>query len=118
VERVRDLGERVVKPVIGKWVDKHPSVGEVRGRGLFWAVELVRSKKTREALVPFNARGADAAPMDELTAACKAAGVWPFTHANRVQIAPPLIISEEELRRGLAAIDTALNTADKYVESA
>ena len=116
LQRVRDLGERVVAPVIRNWVDKHPSVGEVRGRGLFWAVELVRSKKTREPFVPFNAKGADAAPMDKLTAECKAAGVWPFTHANRVQIAPPLIISEAELLRGLAAIDTALTTADKYVQ--
>lgn len=115
LQRVRDLGERVVGPVLKGWADKHPSVGEVRGRGLFWAVELVRSKKTHEPLVPFNAKGADAAPMDELTAACKAAGVWPFTHANRVQIAPPLIISEDELRRGLGAIDTALDAADKYV---
>lgn len=116
LQRVRDLGERVVEPEIRGWVETHPSVGEVRGRGLFWAVELVRSKTTREPLVPFNATGPDAAVMAELSAACKAAGVWPFIHFNRVQLAPPLIISEGELRRGLAAIDQALYTADKHVQ--
>ena len=115
LQRVRDLGERVVEPTIRSWVDQHPSLGEVRGRGLFWALELVRSKETREPLVPFNASGAEAAPMESLVTACKAAGVWPFTHANRVQIAPPLIISEHELRRGLAVIDRVLFTADEYV---
>jgi taurine--2-oxoglutarate transaminase len=114
LERVCDLGSRVIEPEITTWVDKHPSLGEVRGRGLFWALELVRSKETHEPLVPFNAAGADAAPMNEVAAAAKAAGVWPFIHFNRVHIAPPLVISEDDLRRGLAAIDAALDVADRY----
>jgi taurine--2-oxoglutarate transaminase len=114
--RVRDLGERVIEPEITSWLERHPSLGEVRGRGMFWALELVRSRDTREPLVPFNASGADAAPMGEVAAACKAAGVWPFTHFNRIHIAPPLIISEAELRRGLAAIDAALTVADRFAE--
>lgn len=116
LERVRDLGERVVEPEITSWLERHPSLGEVRGRGLFWALELVRDPATREPLVPFNATGADAAPMVAVAAACKKAGVWPFTHFNRVHIAPPLVIAEDELRRGLAAIDAALEVADGYVE--
>ena len=52
--------------------------------------------------------------MAEVAAACKKAGVWPFTHFNRVHIAPPLVITEDELRRGLAAIDAALAVADRY----
>ena len=114
LERVRDLGSRVVEPTLRSWVEKHPSVGEVRGRGLFWAIELVRDKETREPLVPFNASGADAAPMGAFAAAAKKAGVWPFTHFNRVHVAPPLIISEEELVRGLSGIDEALSVADEY----
>ncbi|WP_431218361.1 aspartate aminotransferase family protein [Leifsonia xyli] len=114
LERVRDLGSRVVEPEVTSWLERHPSLGEVRGRGLFWALELVRDRETREPLVPFNAAGADAAPMAEVAAACKAAGVWPFTHFNRVHIAPPLVIGEDELRRGLAAIDAALDVADRY----
>ena len=114
LERVRDLGERVVEPTLRAWAGKHPSVGEVRGRGLFWAVELVRNRETREPLVPFNASGADAAPMAAFAAAAKKAGVWPFVHFNRTHIAPPLVITEEELARGLSAIDEALTVADGY----
>lgn len=114
LERVRDLGERVVEPTLRSWASRHPSVGEVRGRGLFWAVELVRDRETREPLVPFNASGSDAAPMGAFAAAAKKAGVWPFVHFNRTHIAPPLVITEDELVRGLSAIDEALTVADGF----
>ena len=114
LERVRDLGERVVEPTLRSWAQTHPSVGEVRGRGLFWAVELVRDRETREPLVPFNASGADAAPMAAFAAAAKKAGVWPFVHFNRTHIAPPLVITEDELVRGLSVIDEALTVADHH----
>lgn len=114
LERVRDLGERVVEPTVRSWAATHPSVGEVRGRGLFWAVELVRDRETREPLVPFNASGADAAPMGAFAAAAKKAGVWPFVHFNRTHIAPPLVVTEDELVRGLSAIDEALTVADGF----
>ncbi|MFF2493741.1 aspartate aminotransferase family protein [Agromyces sp. NPDC058064] len=115
LERVRDLGERVVGPRLREIAAKHPSVGEVRGVGLFWAIELVKDAATREPLVPFNAAGADAAPMGAVAAACKQAGLWPFVHFNRMHVAPPLVISEEELVRGLDIIDEALTVADGYV---
>jgi taurine--2-oxoglutarate transaminase len=115
LERVLDLGERVVEPALRGMAERHPSIGEVRGRGLFWAIELVRDADTREPLVPFNAHGTDAKPMTNVGAACKAAGLWPFIHFNRLQVAPPLIISEDELRRGLAIIDDALSVADTFV---
>jgi taurine--2-oxoglutarate transaminase len=113
LERVRDLGERVVEPTLRRWVQTHASVGEVRGRGLFWAIELVKDAETREPLVPFNAAGADAAPMGAFAAAAKKGGVWPFVHFNRVHVAPPLVISEEELVRGLDVIDRALSVTDE-----
>ncbi|MEV8220129.1 aspartate aminotransferase family protein [Microbacterium sp. NPDC077391] len=116
LERVRDLAERVVEPTLRSWASRHPSVGEVRGRGLFWAVELVRDRETREPLVPFNASGADAAPMGAFAAAAKKAGVWPFVHFNRTHIAPPLVITEDELVRGLSAIDEALTVADGFTD--
>jgi taurine--2-oxoglutarate transaminase len=65
--------------------------------------------------VPFNAAGADAAPMVELVSACKARGVWPFAHFNRLHVCPPLITSEDDLRHGLAVIDEALSVTDAYV---
>jgi taurine--2-oxoglutarate transaminase len=113
--RVRDLGSRVVGPRLREMARRHPSVGDVRGMGLFWAIELVRDRQTGEPLVPFNASGADAAPVAAVAAACKKAGVWPFTHFNRVHIAPPLVIGEDELVRGLDVVDNALHAADEYV---
>jgi len=117
LERVRDLGERVVEPRLRAMAERHPSIGEVRGRGLFWAIELVRDRETREPLVPFNAAGPAAAPMTAFAAACKRAGLWPFTHFNRVHVAPPLVITEEELVRGLDIIEEALTVADEAAVS-
>lgn len=114
LERVRDLGERVVEPRLRELAEKHPSIGEVRGKGLFWALELVLDRETREPLVPFNAAGEAAAPFNAVVAACKNAGLWPFAAGNRLQIAPPLIISEEDLVTGLDIIDEALSVADGY----
>ncbi|GAA1514070.1 aspartate aminotransferase family protein [Dactylosporangium maewongense] len=114
-ERVKDLGERVVAPRLEKLRDRHPSVGEVRGLGLFWAIELVRDRDTREMLVPYNASGAAAKPMADVVAACKARGVWPFTHFNRLHVVPPLVVTEEELLQGIDAIDDALDAADAHV---
>ncbi|MBW9122065.1 aspartate aminotransferase family protein [Microbacterium trichothecenolyticum] len=114
LERVRDLGSRVVEPRLRDIAARHPSVGDVRGMGLFWALELVKDRETREQLVPFNASGTDAAPIAAVAAACKREGVWPFTHFNRVHVAPPLVITEDELVRGLDVIDRALSAADEY----
>jgi len=115
LERVRDLGARVVEPRLREIAAAHPSVGDVRGLGLFWAIELVRDRETREPLVPFNAAGPDAAPMAAVAAACKKAGLWPFTHFNRIHVAPPLVITEAELVRGLDIIDDALSVADAAI---
>jgi taurine--2-oxoglutarate transaminase len=112
--RSKRLGEEVIRPTLQEIAARHPSVGEVRGLGCFFAIELVRDRQTREPLVPFNASGPDAAPMNELMAACKSRGVWPFSHFNRLHVAPPLVISEDDLRAGLAAIDEALAVADAY----
>jgi taurine--2-oxoglutarate transaminase len=85
----------------------------VRGRGLFWAIELVVDRETREPLAPFNASGDAAAPYNRVVAACKDAGLWPFAAGNRLQVAPPLIIEEDDLVKGLDIIDSALSVADE-----
>jgi len=109
------LGTDVIGPELEKLKAKHPSVGDVRGMGTFWAIELVKNRETREQLVPFNAAGADAKPMLELANACKAAGLWPFTHFNRLHVVPPCNTPVDEVHQGLAIIDEALNVADSYV---
>jgi taurine---2-oxoglutarate transaminase len=114
VEHARHLGDDIVGPALADIATRHPSVGEVRGLGVFWAIELVRSRETREPLVPYNASGPAAAPMGEFAAACKARGLWPFTHFNRTHVVPPLTISDDEMREGLAIIDECLAVADQY----
>ncbi len=115
LEYVRRVGNDVVRPALEAIAAKHPSVGEVRGLGMFWAIELVRNPQTREPLVPFNASGPAAAPMAELIAASKARGLFPFTHFNRMHVVPPCNTSEQDLRHGLAIIDEVLELADAHV---
>jgi taurine---2-oxoglutarate transaminase len=115
VEHSRMLGESIIGPGLEALKAKHPSIGDVRGLGTFWAIELVRNRETREPLVPFNAAGPDAKPMVELANACKAAGLWPFTHFNRMHVVPPCNTPVHEVEQGLAIIDEALSVADAYV---
>ena len=63
LEHARRLGDEVIGPGLRELAQRHPCVGEVRGLGAMWAVELVRDRHTREPLVPFNAGGPAAAPM-------------------------------------------------------
>ena len=112
LDKARRLGTDVIAPGLEKLKDKHPSVGDVRGIGAFWAIELVRNRETREPLVPFNAAGPDAKPMMDVLGACKAQGLWPFTHFNRIHVTPPLTTSDAEIHEGLAIIDEALTLAD------
>ena len=118
VEHARSLGTDVIGPELRALAAKHPSVGDVRGLGVFWALELVRDRATREPLVPFNAGGAAAAPMAEFAVACKNGGLWPFTHFNRTHVVPPCTTTADEVREGIAILDTALGVADRYYTGA
>ena len=118
IEHARHLGADIVGPALADMAERHPSIGEVRGLGVFWAIELVRDQATREPLVPYNASGADAKPMNDLAAACRQRGLWPFTHFNRLHVVPPLTISDDDMRAGLAIIDEALAVADAVAGSA
>ncbi len=116
IEHSRMLGTDVIGPELRAMQERHPSIGEVRGLGTFWAIELVKNRETREMFVPYNASGADAAPMAELIGACKARGLWPFTHFNRVHVVPPCTTPIDEVRAGLAILDEVLELADARYE--
>lgn len=116
IEHARSIGTDVIGPELRAIKDRHPSVGDVRGLGVFWAIELVRNRETRAPLVPFNAAGADAKPMADLVAACKQRGLWPFVHFNRMHVVPPCTITPDEAREGLAIIDEVLELADAHAE--
>jgi taurine--2-oxoglutarate transaminase len=114
VDHARAMGTDVIGPELAKIADRHPSVGEVRGLGMFWAIELVRDRASKEPLVPFNAAGAEAIPMAEFANVCKQRGLWPFIHFNRTHVVPPCTVGEDELREGLDILDEALEAADRH----
>jgi len=68
--------------------------------------------------VPYNAAGADAAPMNEFAAACTKGGMWPFIHFNRTHVVPPCTTTADEVREGLAILDEALTVADSHYTGA
>jgi taurine--2-oxoglutarate transaminase len=114
VEQAARLGENVLGPGLRELAERHPAVGEVRGLGAFWALDLVRNRETREPLVPYNATGEANAPMAAFGAACKKNGLWPFINMNRTHAVPACNITEAEAKEGLAALDAALTVADEY----
>jgi taurine--2-oxoglutarate transaminase len=111
VERAAALGDKLGAG-LAALADRHPAVGEVRGLGLLWGVELVRDRATREPFVPFAAKGEAAAPMARLREAAMARGLYLMTHDSLVLVAPPLVIGADELAEGLAHLDAALSVAD------
>ena len=106
------MGE-VLAEELPKLQERHPSIGDIRGLGLFWGLELVRNRETREPLVPFNAGGEDAKPILQLQKAALERGLSLFAHWNVVLIAPPLVITREELQEGLSILDDVLSLADE-----
>ncbi|MGM0928342.1 MAG: aspartate aminotransferase family protein [Actinomycetota bacterium] len=113
VEHAASLGTEVFGPGLAELAAKHESVGEVRGVGAFWAVELVKNRATREPLAPY---GSSSPEMNEVIAACKSRGLLPFANFNRIHVVPPLNISAEDARTGLAILDEALKLADAHAE--
>jgi taurine---2-oxoglutarate transaminase len=97
--------------------DRHPSIGDVRGLGCFWGLELVRNRESREPLVPFNATGEDFAPVARTAKAALERGLYLMTHWNVVMVCPPLNITTDELDEGIAILDEALSVADEFVEA-
>ena len=92
---------------------KHPSVGDVRGRGLFWAVELVRDRKTKEPLnTPHDKLAGRPTVVDRVAGEMFKRGVFCMAWVSHLIVAPPLIISEAEIDRGVQALDAALAIAD------
>jgi taurine---2-oxoglutarate transaminase len=115
VEHAAELGP-VFRSLLNELAEKHPSIGEVRGLGCFWGLELVRNRATREPLVPFNASGEAAQPVARLAKAALERGLYLMTHWNVVMVCPPLTITREELAEGIAILDDALAIADEYYD--
>ena len=113
VENAAAMGEHF-RVELARLQEKHPSVGEVRGLGCFWGLELVANRETREPLVPFNGSGEAARPVAALSKRALDRGLYLMTHWNVVMVCPPLTITPEELAEGIAILDDALAIADEY----
>jgi taurine--2-oxoglutarate transaminase len=112
VDNARHIGETVLGPGLAKLAESHPSVGEARGIGVFWALDLVKDGETKEPLVAYGPAAPLNKPQQAFMAVCKQRGLWPFLAGNRVHIAPPCVITEELATEGLAIIDEALGALE------
>jgi taurine--2-oxoglutarate transaminase len=117
IEHAAWLGERVLGPGLRELAQRHPSIGEVRGLGVFWAIELVKNRETREMLVPYAATPEQSGPVAEVVAECMRRGLWVISNFNRIHVVPPCNTSEEEAQEALAILDLALATADRYADN-
>jgi taurine--2-oxoglutarate transaminase len=95
--------------------ERHPSIGDFRNTGLLGCFELVRNRKTKEPLTPWNAKPADMEPTNRMAAALRAAGLFTFVRWSWIFTAPPLCVTESEIDEGLEIIEKALDIADEYV---
>ncbi len=111
VEHAAEMGD-LLGAGLRELEQRHASIGNVRGLGCFWGVELVRDRETREPLVPFNAAGEAFAPMAKVAKAALDRGLYLMIHWNVVMICPPLTITRDEIDEGLAILDEALAVAD------
>ena len=115
--RAVELGA-YIGPKLHALREKHPSIGEVRGIGMFWGVELVKNRKTKS---PFNTMKdkVSGTPLlvDKVAARMMTNGVYLQAWISHFVIAPPLIVTEKEIDQGVAAFDEALSIADQEVEA-
>jgi taurine--2-oxoglutarate transaminase len=116
IERAREMGGYLGDRL--NWLkERHPSIGDVRGLGLFWAIELVKNRKTKQ---PFNTKQdkISGRPLlvDKIGAEMAKNGVTVNAWISHFVIAPPLIIERAEIDIAVAAFDSALQMADDLVE--
>jgi len=113
IENAKNMG-KVLGTELEKIKEKHASVGDVRYIGLFSAVELVKDKSTREALVPYG-KDPDKI-MGKIIGMLKEQGFSTYSHENCIMIAPPLIIRQEEIKESMAILDRVLDFVDEYIK--
>ena len=111
VEHAAGMGG-VLRRMLNDLGEAHPSIGEVRNIGLFGIIELVKDRKTKEPMAPWNGSSPE---MAALRKHCTDHGLFLYTHWHTVLIIPPLIIDEDQLREGMNILDKALVITDKAV---
>jgi taurine--2-oxoglutarate transaminase len=115
VDRALEMGEYLGRK-LNALKEKHPSIGDVRGLGLFWAVELVKNRTTKE---PLNTGAEKIAGkptvVDKVAAEMAKNGVAINPWISHFVVAPPLIIEKHEIDFGVSVFDQALALADGII---
>ncbi len=111
VANAKRIGEEVIGPELRAMAERHPVIGEVRGLGVFWALDLVSNRATKEPLAPY---GGSSPAMNELVAECRKRGLMPFANFNRTHVVPPCTITDTEAKEGLGILDEVLTITDKH----
>ena len=105
---------KYIETQIGKMKDKHPSIGDFRNTGLLGCIELVKNRKTKEPVTPWNAKPDQMEVTNKMAAKIRELGMFTFVRWNYIFVAPPLIINEEQVDEGLDIISQAISIADQY----
>ncbi|MGZ8522793.1 MAG: aminotransferase class III-fold pyridoxal phosphate-dependent enzyme [Chitinophagaceae bacterium] len=113
VENAAAMG-KYLDSQVGKLKQKHPSIGDWRNTGLLGCIELVKNRTTKEPMAPFNAKPDEMAVMNKVAAKIKELGMYTFVRWSYIFIAPPLIVTKEQIDEGLAIISEAISMADSY----
>ena len=111
VENAKRIGADVIGPGLRDLAERHKVIGEVRGLGVFWALDLVTDRATREPLAPY---GGTSPAMGQLIAECKKRGLLPFANFNRLHVVPPCNVSDTEAKDGLAILDEVFTEIDSH----
>ena len=113
VENAKMIGDTVLRPGLLQLAENHPVIGEVRGTGVFFALDLVKDRATKEELAPY---GGTSEAMGALGAAMKVEGLFPFMNYHRLHIVPPCTISVAEATAAMDRLDRAFAKIDGYYE--
>lgn len=115
VEKAAEMG-LYIEAEVEKLKAKHPSIGDFRNTGLLGCIELVKNRKTKEPITPWNAAPEDMEATNRMAAKIRELGMFTFVRWNYIFIAPPLNVTKEEVDEGLKIISEAIAIADKYCE--
>lgn len=105
---------KYIEEQIEKMKDKHPSIGDFRNTGLLGCIELVKNRKTKEPVTPWNAKPDKMEVTNKIGAKLKELGMFTFVRWNYIFVAPPLIINKDEVDEGLDILSKAISIADEY----
>jgi taurine--2-oxoglutarate transaminase len=115
IENCRQM-ETYMNQQVRKLMEKHASIGDWRNTGLLGCLEIVKSRKSKEPMAPFNAKPDEMGVMNKVAAKLRELGMYTFVRWSYIFIAPPLIINKEQIDEGLAMISEALKIADGEIQ--